>query len=686
MSLSLTEKVRGCLYGASIGAELGFRKTSGWGWGEPSWGYDVIIEKALEMKIDWPEAPQQRENSTWDASLVDLLSSVAQCYIQKNGRITPEEWGAELQHNSALAQNMAFWLMGVHSTQELLKEGMNPRLSGLGAIPSGHMCTAVIPVGIYHAGDPETAYLDAVEIASVSQRSPGVEWAALTAAAIAEALKPGATADTVIATTLEIARKRAARVHDDILKLINGARETTREQFPLYFANTMKAEEHVWRGQNPIAWAFMLLPHFSHESERLITMAMLGWDRSIRVQIAGALAGALNGLQGLPQKWIDGAAPLVTPMLALEDVVTAKLEFESIVITEIEAVAAPADAEDVPLFERIYGCILAGAIGNAMGSPVENSSYLEIEEKYPGGITGILEPSRLEDEDDNQMAMLLTETYLKQQGSPVSARDFGETWKEKFKRSKFFYCMQNSYDLIRGGMDARIAGHWSWVTGSTVMCMEPVGIYHLCDPANAAIDAVSISYMYQRGLDVTAASILAASVAEALRPEATVDSILQSALKAAPRSKMLTFDTQPLDTPYDFISKCLDVAGKYDDVFAARKELYEKCLRYHSIDPLELLGLSYAMFKIANGDVRLSAIGGTNIGRDSDTIAGRGAMLSGALRGASNVPQEWISVFKEASLEKIKRNARTFTDFILQKKLPYMKDRQRMLEHGSVHV
>ena len=232
------------------------------------------------------------------------------------------------------------------------------------------------------------------------------------------------------------------------------------------------------------------------------------------------------------------------------------------------------------------------------------------------------------------MAMLLVETYLRRAGRPVMARHFGQTWYDRLNRDHFFpLCMGNAYDLIRAGWDPRITGHWSVVTGSTVMCMEPVGIYHVADPEFAEIDATAISYMYQRGLDVVAAAILAATVAEALTPEATVDSVCEAALRAAPSGAWRTFDKRPFASPRAYVETCLAVAEKYDDVFAVRKELYEKCLLYHMIDPIELLGFSLAMFQVAQGDVRQAAIGGTNIGRDSDTIAGRGAMLAGALNG-----------------------------------------------------
>jgi hypothetical protein len=62
-------------------------------------------------------------------------------------------------------------------------------------------------------------------------------------------------------------------------------------------------------------------------------------------------------------------------------------------------------------------------------------------------------------------------------------------------------------------------------------------------------------------------------------------------------------------------------------VLAARKERYAKCLMYNwwqSVH-LEIVGLPLAMLKIANGDVRQAAVGGTNIGRDADTNAGRAA-------------------------------------------------------------
>ncbi|MCX7796249.1 MAG: ADP-ribosylglycohydrolase family protein [bacterium] len=668
---TVSNKIEGCLLGAVIGTELGIRNILSEERLSPK-----MATEALKQRLTWKEILPQHPKRIGFTSLTPLIQNVARTYIKKDGRITPEDWALELMNDPNITENKAFWLIDIHSTIELLKEGMNPRISGLGATPTGNICVGIIPVGIYHIGDPEIAYLDGIEIASVTQRSPAVDWAALTASAIAEALKPEATVDSVIDIVLKLSHRNNKDIFYEINNLVNIAKRT-QEDFINVFPYSNRFEKDQWLGHNPIGWALALLSAFEGDSERLMTISvLLDAFPSIRSSVVGAILGALKGIKTFPKDWIEKASPILEPMLGIKDVIEKKLEKEQIVIKEIDKLVHIEKDNKNLLFDKIYGCLLAGAIGNAMGSVVEGLFYWEIDERYPGGVKTILDPSRLEGEDDNQMAALLIETYIEREGLPASARDFGDMWRRRLNRDHFFYCMRNSYELIRKGIDPRITGHWNIVTGSTVMCMEPVGIYHLCDPINAYIDATSISYMYQRGLDVVSASILAASVAEALKPDATVDSILKTVLEVAPKTKMITFDRREIDTPYDFLKLCIDIASKYNDVFEVRKELYEKCLYYHMIDPLELLGLAYAIFKVAKGDVRLSAIGGTNIGRDSDTIAGRAAMLSGALNGVSNVPSEWIGLFKPSSLERIRNNAFRVAKLIEERKLPYICARQ----------
>lgn len=680
VNIALESKIRGCLIGSVIGAELGFSKFA---YPETFRVEDKskIFELNLRRVTDHKEA-RGRVDVRKVTPFVDLG---IRAYLRANGRATPEDFALLLKDDPELSSPVHLW-DGIHTIQELLREGMNPRLSGLGVAPSGITCASMPAVGIYHFADPEYAYLDGVELASVAQPRVGADWAGLCAAAIATAFDADSQPQKIVDTTLRIAH----RYNKDLFYYTNipirGARwleNASEDQFVDWWLRIggypLDSRETRWIAYNPISFVLPLLERYYEDPRKLMCLLLAVPNSAYLVSpaIAGAILGTYGGEEIFPDEWREWATPIAEKWYPIIELVRRRVETEQSIIGITEQLVQSKKGEDSLLVDKIHGCILAGAIGNAMGSVVEGWFYWEVDEKHPGGITTVLDPRRLEGEDDNQMAMHLVETYIERDGMPVMARHFGQTWYERLNRDHFYpHCMGNSYDLIRQGWDPRITGHWNVVTGSTVMCMEPVGVYHLGDPEYAVIDAKAVSYMYQRGLDVTAAAVLCAAVAEALKPHATVDSICEAALKAAPKDRLITFDNRPFESVHHYLETCLEIAEKYDDVFAVRQELYEKCLFYHLIDPLEVLGFALAIFKVAKGDTRLAAIGGTNIGRDADTIAGRAAMLAGTLNGAGSVPEEWVALFKPESLSKIKRNAQRFADLIAVKKIERIRKRQ----------
>jgi ADP-ribosylglycohydrolase len=668
----LNDKIEGCLAGAVMGTEMGLLNMPLVGYG----GSAEQIEQALEAEINWDNIIVQPPHHIWSGSHTELIKIMADTYIKKQGRVTPDDFGAALAADNTLAEKKAFWFLDLYSAIERLRMGMDPRINGIAACPDGNICAAMASVGIYHAKDPEYAYIDGIELSSVVQRRPAAEWAALAAAAVAEALREDCTAESLVKKITEMAFKYCKDVYYEIMKPMRDIPPCDDASFYYHYAKIHSIRDY--KGHNPVLTALLLLSRYADQPKKIIRLACMRVSPETHGAVVGAIVGALYGKARLAEelKPSERIENLVEPMLPMTGVANNKLAGERLVISETEKLASETcgDGESL-LYNKVLGCILAGAIGNAMGSPVEAKLYPEIDELYPDGVTTILEPWRLENEDDNQVAMMLYEAYISRGGLPATAYDYGEKWKELIDRDKYFYCLRNTYDLLNSGMDARICGHWNLVTGSSVMCMEPVGVYHAGDIKNAYIDGTAMSFLNQRGVDVTAAAILAAATARAMQKDATAESVIQAALDVAPKSKMITFDKREIDTPYDFIAHCADIASRHDDVFAARKELYEKCLYYHCIDPLELLGLSFAMLLISKGDVRLAAIGGTNIGRDSDTIAGRGAMLAGAISGYQNIPKEWVEMVNKNSIEKIKANSRIITDLIANKKLALMKER-----------
>ena len=679
---NIKEKVLGCLTGAVMGTELS-RISSPKLRGTPG----AKIPQALEAKIDWDAVYKENEYQVWGSSLSPLIQIMASAYIKKRGRVVPEEFAEALKNDETLADRKAFIFLDLYSAIERLREGMIPRLNGVGACPDGNISAAMPLVGIYHAGDPERAYIDGIELASVVQRAPATCWAALTAAAVAAAFEDGCDAPGLVKKITEMAHRYCKDVYYEINKLVRDAQGFDEEGFFAFYATTDNSWFREYRAQNPIAHALLLLSRYGAEAQKGEEEQKKAAEKMLRLMnmrahaetynpVLGAILGALYGVGGLGITPPGSVVKSVESMSEMAGVLEEKQKAERIMIREIEKVSGGRREDGSSLlYDKILGCILAGAIGNAMGSPLEGMMYYDIDAKYPNGVTTILEPWRLESEDDNQVAMMMYQAYISREGLPATARDYGEKWKELMDRDMYFYCLRNTYDLLNMGMEPRICGQWSLVTGSSVMCVEPAGVYNLADEKNAYIDGEALSYMNQRGLDVTSASILAAAVARAMQKDATAEAVVQAAINAAPRGKMITFDRRSIDTPYDYISRCAEIAGRYGDVFAVRKPLYENCLYYHMIDSLELLGFALAMLLVSKGDVRSAAVGGANIGRDADTISGRAAMLAGTISGYCNIPAEWVELVNKNSLEKIKSAARKMEELIVNKKLPALKAR-----------
>ncbi|MBU4366434.1 MAG: ADP-ribosylglycohydrolase family protein, partial [Verrucomicrobia bacterium] len=602
VKLTLKDRIEGCLLGAAIGAELAWLRQT-----RPD---AVLVADAAELLhlILTPTSPAEERQYLKSRpyalhgicpKLTPLIDLGVRVYLNKGGRVTPEDFGAELRASRGFVSPPSTWWMQIHAIQELLHEGCHPRLSGLGAFPSSLMVNAMPAVGIFHHGDPEYAYLDGVELASVSQPRLGADWAGLAAAAIAAAFDPGNEPEAILRAVFTLAQENNPEIFNELNHCVrstagwftgkNRVEQIDRwlKGFPQY------RPDPNGLAPNPLRFVLPLLKPLDREPQFLMAMLialprLYGPGERIGAPIlAGAILGARHGRAIFPADWLGVAERIAKPWFSIVPVVAKRHQQEKAIIAVHETLLRRKPNGNSLLEDKIHGCLLASSIGNAMGSPVEGWSWEEIDAKYPGGIQTILKPECLESEDDNQQMILLLETYLSRAGRPVMARHLARTWCDQWHRANLFpYIDKNSYDLIRAGWDPRITGHWN-VGGTSVMCIEPVGLYHLADPDYVVVDVPAIAYMHVRGVEIAAASVLATAVAEAMRPDATVDRVCNAALNAAPRTRpampdqFRTVDGRRFPSCYAYLETCLTVAAKYDDVFAARKELYAKCLLYY---------------------------------------------------------------------------------------------------------
>jgi len=322
------------------------------------------------------------------------------------------------------------------------------------------------------------------------------------------------------------------------------------------------------------------------------------------------------------------------------------------------------------LFGKVYGCMAAGAIGDQLGWPVETWDYERIRQRH-GRITDpwadygkprkAWDPELGFGTDDMAMALILCRAYLAR-GGRITMEDFARQWLADFNPEPYFHCMRNTYELLRTGYSPRLTGALNIVTGSAMMAAWPVGVFNAGDPERAYGEALGIASMYQRGLDMFAAGVVAAAVAEAMRPSATTDSVIEAAVRLAPDEPMTTFDERPITSLRATVERAVEIGAAADDVFDVRAPLYEEMLQYKPLDPQEVLALTFGVFRAADGDTEQAVLGGANIGRDSDTIAGINGQICGALNGAGSIPDAWLTGLRERDgHEKLEKIARGMT-------------------------
>ena len=173
-----------------------------------------------------------------------------------------------------------------------------------------------------------------------------------------------------------------------------------------------------------------------------------------------------------------------------------------------------------------------------------------------------------------------------------------------------------------------------------LMMIPPIGIVNACNPKQAALDAIDASSAIQSPLISYApysAAAIAAAIAEGMKPDATVESMIEAGIECCGEENVA-----------EVIQEVLNIAKKYQDVFEVREPLWQRFGGRVPTDSLEVVSETFAMFYIAKGDPHMAGVGGTNLGRDADCVASLAAALGGALKGIDVIRKDWIETVEKA--------------------------------------
>ena len=314
------------------------------------------------------------------------------------------------------------------------------------------------------------------------------------------------------------------------------------------------------------------------------------------------------------------------------------------------------------IYEKIAGSIYGGAIGDALGGPVEGKDEQFIKTRYGGRITH-LEPyqtatggaANLSAEagtytDDTRLKNLLSQAIIEKKGR-VTAEDLADVWRREMNPDVFFPTEQIAYMkiVLREGLKrfayakeinpsitARDFGRGVLPACDANMMISPVGLINAFNPYQAALDAYEISLLFQSGYAASSCAPIAAAVAVAMQPDATWETVLAAAREYADVYTSL------------FLNKVLQTASESADINEFKRLFYEKHL-VHFVDPMEVVPAAFGIFAVCKGHYRDCVIEAANFGRDCDTIAGIVGSIAGALHGIEAIPADWAATVRAAN-------------------------------------
>lgn len=287
------------------------------------------------------------------------------------------------------------------------------------------------------------------------------------------------------------------------------------------------------------------------------------------------------------------------------------------------------------LTERFHAVVVGARVGDAMGTPTEAMTPQAIDEKF-GWVTQFAGQGT----DDSMMATLLSRMLTRTGGTGGADEWAAEIRSERSailaQRDKFFPSVLHLVEKLDSGVPPRRVCEGNMPSTSAAMCIWPVGLVNAGDPRAAATQAYAVAELIHPGdigFCADAAAAVAAAVATGLRAGVTVEDVVDASLEAIKPESGEEMRT--------LIEDAIALARSSGDYSTFRESYGKTFSRRIFCDSRETVPAAFALFVLAEGDLRTAVEYGANFGRDTDTIASMAGAVAGAFGGTP--PPTWLS-------------------------------------------
>ena len=298
------------------------------------------------------------------------------------------------------------------------------------------------------------------------------------------------------------------------------------------------------------------------------------------------------------------------------------------------------------LEQHAFTSLAFGVIGDAMGAPTEMLEPEEIEQQF-----GWVDNFEGDGTDDVIMRDLLAEALLKT-GGYAGPDDWAAEWKVNHetifgeKTDRFFPSILHMVEKLARGYPPQILSLGTMPTTTSAMAITPVGLVNAGHPRAAAAQArhiASLVHVNENSFCQDAAAAVAASVAAALKPGATVGTVIDAAFDAV--------SGWGSEEMHGLFRDALTLAKNSKDFSRFRKNYHKQFRRAVMCDSRETVPATFAIIYLAGGDASQAVEYSANFGRDTDTIGCMTGGICGALQGPVGTAGEMLAQLTPHVLE-----------------------------------
>lgn len=329
--------------------------------------------------------------------------------------------------------------------------------------------------------------------------------------------------------------------------------------------------------------------------------------------------------------------------------------------------------------QRTRAALIGGAIGDAMGAPVEGQGPASILASFADwDFTTFIPPQGWDGTshywkgngritDDTLMVEAFMQAYIRA-GSHLDAYGYAEfllpqvtntpVWVPEYQRTMAIWerlWVPEKYPMFRlryNNAEPRSAGLGNMVNCGVAMWIMPAGAVNAGDPEAAYQEAAAIAQAHNESFAVEAAAVLAAAYAEAFAGT-SIDAVIAAALRlardgtqAACAAAVAAAD--PADDLPTFIHRVRAAVAPFDQrsehtsddkpLAVIRPGMVSDIGRPSRVMSIEELPVALAALRYGAGDFLTTLRAAVCYGRDCDSIAGMTVGLFGALHGDAEFP------------------------------------------------